>query len=155
VVSREAGQRNKGNSPLSATLGKHDDDELRPGSERNFGLVFTAAFAVIGLLPLLGGRAPRLWPLAVAAAFLAVTLVRPAMLAPLNRLWFRFGLLLNRVVNPIVMALLFFVTVTPIALVMRALGKDPLRLKSAPGQSSYWIVRDPVGPRSGSFKDQF
>lgn len=131
------------------------DDELRPGSTRSLGLVFSGFFAIVALLPVLGGGPVRLWALAVSAAFLAVGLVRPALLGPLNRVWFRFGLLLNRVVSPVVMGLLFFLTVTPTALLMRAVGKDPLRLRRAPRQPSYWIARDPAGPRSGSFKDQF
>lgn len=133
----------------------HHDEELKPGSDRSFGFVFTGAFAIIGLLPLISGGEGRLWALAIAAMFLAVTLVRATLLAPLNRLWFRFGLLLNKIVNPIVMGLLFFLTITPIALIMRAFGKDPLRLKPKSGETSYWIIRDPAGPRGGSFKDQF
>jgi hypothetical protein len=129
-------------------------DGVRPGSDRNFGFVFAAVFALIGLLPLIGGHAPRWWALAVGAVFLAVALVRPAILAPLNVLWFRFGMLLHRVVSPVIMAVLFFATITPLAVLMRALGKDPLRLKRSTG-TTYWIARDPPGPRAGSLKDQF
>ena len=70
----------------------------------------------------------------------------PATLKPLNRMWFKFGLLLHKVVNPIVMALVFFGTVLPTGLIMRALGKDPLRLKWQPDANSYWIERRPPGP---------
>jgi hypothetical protein len=91
----------------------------------------------------------------VAALFLAAALLRPALLNPLNRLWLKFGLLLHRVVNPIVMGLLFYGTVWPTGLVMRALGKDLLRLKRQPEAHSYWIVRAPPGPAPETMKDQF
>ena len=91
----------------------------------------------------------------MAALFLAAALLRPAILNPLNRLWLKFGLLLHRVVNPIVMALLFYGTVLPTGLVMRALGKDLLRLKRQPDADSYWIVRQPPGPAPETMKDQF
>jgi hypothetical protein len=83
----------------------------------------------------------------VAGLFLGVALFYPAALTPLNRLWLKFGLLLHKVVNPIVMALVFFGTVLPMGLAMRALGKDPLRLKRQPNENSYWIERRPAGPR--------
>ena len=112
-------------------------------------------FVVIGLFPLLGGGPPRGWAFGVAGAFLAVALVRPAWLAPFNRAWFKFGLLLQRVVNPLVMAVIYFAVVTPTGLVMRALGKDPLRLRYDPDAESYWIHRDPPGPERESMKNQF
>jgi hypothetical protein len=86
---------------------------------------------------------------------LAVTLFRPGALKPLNRLWLKFGILLHKVINPIVMALVFFATVLPTGLVMRALGKDLLRLKRQPNANSYWIERRPPGPTAESMKDQF
>ena len=79
----------------------------------------------------------------------------PKILSPLNRLWFRFGLLLHHIVNPVVMALLFFTTVTPMALIMRLLGKDPLRRKFDPEADSYWIPRQPAGPAPETMKNQF
>ncbi len=123
-------------------------------SERSFGLVFAAAFAVIALLPLKSGGEVRAWALMVAALFLASALVRPSLLRPLNRLWFRFGLLLGRVVAPVVMALVFLVAVTPVAVIMRARGKDVLGLKLDPSARSYWTVRSPNKPL-GSLKKQY
>ena len=125
------------------------------GSDRSFGIVFAVVFTAIGLFPLLRGASPRSWSLAVAGGFLAVALVKPPWLAPLNTLWFRFGLLLQRVVHPIVLAVIYFAVVTPTGLVMRALGKDPLRLRFDPDAASYWILRDPPGPEPGSMKQQF
>lgn len=131
------------------------EEEIRPGSNRTFGLVFTAFFGLIGLAPL-WYRAPlRWWSLGLALAFLAAALLVPRVLSPLNRLWLMFGLLLHAVVNPIVMALVFFTTVTPIALILRAQGKDPLRLRRDPDARSYWIERRPPGPTPDTMPRQF
>jgi Saxitoxin biosynthesis operon protein SxtJ len=125
------------------------------GSERNFGLVFAAVFALMGLAPLVHAGGVRLWPLPVAVAFLAVTAVRPGALAPLNRLWFRIGILLGKVMTPVMMGVLFFVVVTPVGLLMRLCGKDPLRLKREPAAKSYWLERSGLGLTAESLKDQF
>jgi hypothetical protein len=93
--------------------------------------------------------------LGVAAAFAILALLWPALLAPLNKLWLKLGLLLFKVVNPIVLGLLFYVIVAPIGLLMRALSKDPLRLRREPEALSYWIVRSPPGPEPDSMKNQF
>lgn len=130
-------------------------DDVKTGSDRSFGIVFGIVFALIGLLPMLHSGAPRWWALAVAATFLGIALSIPRWLAPLNRLWMRFGLLLSRVTTPILMALVFFSTVTPIAVTMRLLGKDPLRLRRDPESNSYWIARSPSGPARGTMKNQF
>lgn len=129
--------------------------EVKPGSNRNFGLVFAAAFAVIALLPLWGGHPVRWWALIVAALFLAAALLKPDVLAPLNYLWFRFGMLLSRVVSPVVMGAVFFLCVAPLGMLVRALGKDPLALRRDGKAASYWIVRDPPGPAPQSMKNQF
>lgn len=129
--------------------------EVKAGSERSFGLVFAVVFAVIGLWPLLDGGGVRLWALAVALAFLIAALLLPRALKPLNVLWFRFGMVLHHVVTPVVMGLLFFLTVTPVGLLMRATGKDPMRLRRDPAARTYWIDRAPPGPAPESMKHQF
>ncbi|MSO85868.1 MAG: hypothetical protein EXR04_08000 [Rhodospirillales bacterium] len=129
--------------------------DVKAGSERAFGLVFAAVFALIGLWPLLSAESVRLWALIVAALFIAAAYFAPGALKPLNRLWFLFGMLLHKIVNPLVMALLFFVTVTPIAILMRLAGKDPLRLKFDRAAKSYWIERVPPGPEPDSMRRQF
>lgn len=137
----------------------HEDyarkNDVKMGSNRSFGIVFAVVFAIIGLAPLWGGGPVRIWAVSIAATFLAVALIYPAALASLNRLWFRFGMLLNRITTPLIMGLLFYVTVTPTALIMRALGKDPLRLKLDPSAKTYWIAREPPGPAPDSIKQQF
>ncbi|MGB8895669.1 MAG: SxtJ family membrane protein, partial [Pseudolabrys sp.] len=125
------------------------------GSDRSFGIVMTAAFAVMSLLNWWHGGHSWRWTGGIAVLFLAAALLYPATLKPFNRLWLKFGLLLHKVVNPIVMALVFFGTVLPTGLIMRALGKDPLRLKRQPNANSYWIERRPLGPAPESMKDQF
>ncbi|MBF0267884.1 MAG: hypothetical protein HQL44_04785 [Alphaproteobacteria bacterium] len=140
-------------------MSTHEDfrekTDVKQGSDRGFGLVFTVFFAIVGLWPLIGAAQPRLWALGLAALFLAVSLIRPSLLKPLNRVWFLFGLLLHKIVSPLIMGLLFFVTVTPTGIIMRALGKDPLRLKRDPNAASYWIMRDPPGPDAGGMTRQF
>lgn len=131
------------------------EETVKGSSDRGFGLVFAAVFAVIGLWPLIHATLPRWWSLGIAAAFLAVSLIRPALLAPLNRLWMRFGLLLHRIVNPIVMGLLFYVVLTPFGLVLRLLGKDPLRRGFDAAAATYWIQRLPPGPAPDTMKNQF
>jgi len=131
------------------------DEKVVAGSDRSFGLVMAAGFTVLTLLN--AWHAGRLWPWTggLAALFLAAVLLRPAALHPLNLVWLRFGLLLHGVVNPVVMALVFYGTVLPTGLVMRMLGKDLLRLKQQPDADSYWIVRAPPGPSPETMKDQF
>ncbi|HEX2092498.1 MAG TPA: SxtJ family membrane protein [Longimicrobiaceae bacterium] len=131
------------------------EEEVKGPSERSFGIVFTTVFAVLGVWPLLHGRGVRTWTLGVAAAFLVLTLARPALLAPLNRLWFRFGLLLHRIVSPIVLGMLFFLTVTPVGYLMRLFGKRPLQLGFDPKVDSYWILRQPTEPAPETMTRQF
>lgn len=132
------------------------DEKLSAGSDRSFGFVFAAVFTVIGLFPLLGDT-PHVsdWPLVIAGVFLLLALVYPKILAPLNQLWFKFGLLLHKIVNPIIMGLIFFTTITPMAIGLRLLGKDPLKRKFDTDAKSYWIIRDPAGPKPDSMRNQF
>jgi hypothetical protein len=132
-----------------------ENTEVRIGSDRSFGLVFAVVFAVVALLPLWHGGSPRWWALAVALALVGVAFVRPAILHRLNRLWFRFGLLLSRVVSPIVMAVLFVTTIVPIGLVMRLRGADLLKRSFDPDAETYWIPVDPQARAETSMRNQF
>jgi hypothetical protein len=125
------------------------------GSERSFGIVFGILFLIMGLWPLVRHEPPRYWALGVALVFLAAAFLRPRILRPINRLWFKFGLLLHHIVNPIVMALLYCVAILPMGLFLKARGKDLLRLRRVPGTKSYWIVREVPGPPRGSMSKQF
>jgi hypothetical protein len=131
------------------------DEKIVAGSDRSFGLVMAGAFAAVTVLN--AWHSGRLWPWTggLAVLLLAAGLLRPSLLHPFNLIWLRFGLLLHRVVNPIVMGLVFFGTVLPTGLIMRMLGKDLLRLKRQPDADSYWIPRQPPGPSPETMKDQF
>lgn len=139
--------------------GLHENLESRttdgPGSERGFAVVFTVVFVLVGFWPLLSGGPVRTWALLIAAAFLLAGFAVPGILAPLNRLWFRFGMALSRIVSPVVMGIIFFGTVMPTGLLMRLFRKDVLRLRFDPAAQSYWIPRDPPGPSAESLKQQF
>lgn len=129
--------------------------KVEMGTDRSFGLVFAAVFAVVALAPLASGGAVRAWAGMAALAFAVAALGRPGWLRPLNRVWFQVGLALHRVVTPVVMGLLFFLTLTPLSLLMRATGKDPLSLRRDPGRTSYWVLRQPPGPAPESMRRQF
>ncbi len=144
---------------MTDTKGLHEDlgrqDAPKAGTERSFGIVFAVVFSVIGLWPLLDGEPLRAWAMVLVVGFLAAGFFAPKLLRPLNRVWFLFGMALHKVVNPLVMGFLFFLTVTPMALILRALGKDPLHRKFDPGAESYWIERRPPGPAPESMRQQF
>src|SRR4029450_5173361 len=137
----------------------HEDfsrqEEIRPSSERSFGLVIAIFFLIVTFWPLTRAEPIRWWALGMAAVFAALALLWAPALPPLNKAWPKIGILLYRTVSPVVMAILFYVTVTPIALLMRLLGKDPLRLRRDPDASSYWIDTIPAGPAPESMKNQY
>jgi hypothetical protein len=144
---------------LAGSANLHEDlareDDVVGPSDRGFGLTLAAVCGVVGVVRLTLGHSYAEWWLAAAALLLALAFGWPAALAPLNRLWLRLGLVLYKVMNPLVMGLVFFTTVVPIGLVLRALGKDPLRLRREPGAASYWIRREPPGPEPDTMKQQF
>lgn len=133
----------------------HGNTKIKMGSERGFGIVFAVVFLLIALFPLLGDGGVRLWSVGVAAVFAALAFLAPKVLAPLNRLWFKFGMLLSKIMAPIAMGVLFFLTVTPTGLIMRARGKDLLRQKLDPDAKTYWIEVDPEQAAQSSMKKQF
>jgi apolipoprotein N-acyltransferase len=131
-------------------------EKLKASSDRAFGRLMAAVFLLIGLIPLLHApHEPRWWAVVIAAAFGICAEWWTAPLAPLSRQWLKLGLLLHKIVTPIVLGLLFYLTVLPVGLLMRAFGKDPLRLRRDAAARSYWIVRDPPGPAGDSMKQQF
>ena len=112
-------------------------NNIKLPTNRNFGIVFFLFFLIIGLWPLLGGHELRVWSLGISSIFLILGIINSKYLSPLNKLWFKFGLLLGSIFAPLVMFLIFFLVVTPIGLFMRILGKDILRLKKR--DKTYWI----------------
>jgi hypothetical protein len=131
------------------------DETVIGPSERNFGLTFAAVFTTIGLLCLWGGKYSAPYWLGVASVFGGLAIFYPAVLQPLNRAWLTIGLLLHNIITPIVMGLIFFFVIAPFGLIMRAAGKDPLRLKRDEAVQSYWILRQPPGPAPETLKNQF
>jgi hypothetical protein len=129
-------------------------DEVRVGSDRSFGVVFFVVFALIAFWPFFWGGEIRVWALAIAVVFLAAALIRPRILHPLNRLWFKFGIVLHHVVNPLVMGLIFFVGLLPTALIMRMRRRDPLRLGGR-DKGTTWVERVPPGPPPETMKHLF
>jgi hypothetical protein len=118
-------------------------------------VVFAVVFLLIAARPLLSGAGPRWWSVGVSAAFAAVALLSPGLLAPLNRQWIKLGLLLGKVVSPIALGVLFFGIVSPIGAVIRLTGGDPLRLKRNAAAKSYWLPREPPGPPPDSMINQY
>jgi hypothetical protein len=117
-------------------------------SDRNFGAVFAALFALIGFWPLLHRLAPHWWAVGVAALFALATLVRPAVLHPLNRAWSLLSRLLHRITSPLVMGAIFFLCMTPTGWIMRRRGRDVLSLARRKELSSYWIAYARAPPES-------
>ena len=132
----------------------HDDRE--PPSIKNFGLTFAVVFGIVALWPaVFRGEHPRYWALALGLAFAAAAFLAPGFLKPLNLLWFKFGMLLHKIVNPIVLGVMFLIFITPIALVLRLLGKRLIPLTFEQDKSTYWIERVPPGPAPDSLRKQF
>ena len=126
-------------------------DDIKIGSNRSFGIVFFIVFLLISLYPLINSQDIRLWSLFVSFVFLFLGLINSKILNPLNKLWFKLGMFLGKIISPIIMGIIFFLVVTPTGLIMRILGKDLLNLKYNKKQS-YWIEKN--GPKS-KMKNQF
>ena len=121
-------------------------------SEKSFGVVFSIVFLIVALYPLINSESLRIWALVVSIIFFLLAFLAPKILVLPNKLWFKFGLLVGSIVAPIVMTLIYFVTVLPTGLIMRLLGKDLLKQKLDKNAKSYWIERkQPMG----SMKNQF
>ena len=116
--------------------------KVKVSSEKNFGFIFTIFFVIIGIYPLWYGNNIRLWSLVLAFIFLFITIFLPRVLIVPNKLWFIIGKLLGNIVSPIIILLLYFLTVTPIGIIMRLLGKDLIGLKLDKSAQSYWIKRE-------------
>lgn len=121
-------------------------------SEKSFGVVFSIVFLIVALYPLINSESLRIWALIVSIIFFLLAFLAPKILVLPNKLWFKFGLLIGSIVAPIVMTLVYFVTVLPTGLIMRLLGKDLLNQKLDKNAKSYWIEREEP---MGSMKNQF
>ena len=126
-------------------------DDIKVSSNRSFGIVFFIVFLLIATYPLLKGNDVRVWSLLISFGFLILGLMNSKILSPLNKLWFKFGLILGKIISPLIMCIIFFVVVTPIGIIMRVLKKDFLNLKYNQ-KKTYWIKK--TGPKS-KMKNQF
>ena len=125
--------------------------DIKIGSNKSFGIVFFIVFLLISIYPLIDGANIRLWSLVISLLFLILGLLNSNLLTPLNKLWFRFGILLGKIISPIIMGIIFFLVVTPIGLLMKIFKKDLLSLKYNK-DNSYWIKKEE--PQS-KMKNQF
>jgi hypothetical protein len=132
-----------------------DRSEVKSSSDRSFAMVFTVVFLLLAARSV--WHETHTWPLygVIALGFVLIGLFRPALLAPANRLWTRLGLLLGKIVSPVVLGGLFFLVIAPLAIVFRWMGKDLLNLRREPSAKTYWLARDPPGPTPESINDQF
>lgn len=121
------------------------------GSNRSFGIVFFVVFLIISLWPLLNGNEFRIWSLILSIIFLTLGLINSKILTPLNKLWFKFGIFLGNIISPIVMGIIYFIVVTPIALLLKVINKDVLSLKKTK-KGSYWKNKEKY---NSSMKNQF
>ena len=128
------------------------DSKIQIGSNKNFGLVFFIVFLLIAIWPLLDGGSIRVSSLLVSLIFLILGLMNSKLLSPLNKIWFKFGLLLGSIISPIIMGIIFFLVITPIGIFMKLLGKDLLNNKYDNKKKSYWINRDKT---KSTMKQQF
>ena len=127
------------------------DQNIKLPSNRSFGIVFFLVFFLFSLYPLINDNDILLWSLLVSIIILILGLINSKLLTPLNKIWFKFGIFLGKIISPIIMSIIFFLVVTPIGFTMRLLGKDLLNLKNNKNKS-YWIENN--GPKS-KMKNQF
>ena len=126
-------------------------EEIKIGSNRSFGVIFFVVFLLIALYPVINNGEIRIWSLITSIIFLILGLLNSKLLNPLNKIWFKFGIVLGKIISPLIMGIIFFLVVTPTGLIMRLLRKDILNLKYNQN-SSYWIEKK--GPKS-KMKNQF
>ena len=127
------------------------NSKIKIGSNKSFGIVFFTVFLIIAIWPLLNGYEIRYWSLIISIVFLLLGILNSKILTPLNKIWFKIGILLGNVISPIIMSIIFFLVVTPTSFIMKILGKDLLNLKKNT-KNSYWIKKQNQNSR---MKNQF
>ena len=128
------------------------NSNIKISSNRNFALVFFIVFLIVSIWPLTYDEPVRIWSAIISSIFLILGLMNSKLLTPLNKLWFKFGMILGAIVSPVVMGVVFFLVVTPIGLIMKIMGKDLLNKKYDKKKRTYWIKRDTL---IGTMKRQF
>ena len=127
------------------------NSKIKIGSNKSFGIVFFTVFLIIAIWPLFNGYEIRYWSLIISIVFLLLGILNSKILTPLNKIWFKIGILLGNVISPIIMSIIFFLVVTPTSFIMKILGKDLLNLKKNT-KNSYWIKKQNQNSR---MKNQF
>ena len=127
------------------------NSKIKISSNKSFGIVFFTVFLIIAIWPLLNGYEIRYWSLIISIVFLLLGILNSKILTPLNKIWFKIGILLGNVISPIIMSIIFFLVVTPTSFIMKILGKDLLNLKKNT-KNSYWITKQKQNSR---MKNQF
>ena len=130
-------------------------ESVRQSSNRTFGFVIAAFFALLAFGPLLRGHPVRWWATGVSGLFLIAAIAAPRVLDPLNRWWTALAIVLHKVTSPIALGVIFYVGFAPFGWILRRMGKDFLRLKHDPKASTYWIARQPPGPAPETMTNQF
>ena len=128
-----------------------EENKIKIGSNRSFGAIFSIVFLIIALYPLLNGNSIRIWSIILSLIFFILGLLNSNILSPLNKIWFKFGIILGGIVSPIIMGLVFFLVVTPTSLILRLFKKDILNLKKN-DSISYWIIKS---DKKSKMKNQF
>lgn len=127
------------------------DKDIKISTNRSFGIVFFILFLLIALYPLVNNGDIRLWFLVISLIFLVLGIINSKILSPLNKIWFKFGIILGIIISPVIMGAIFFLVVTPIGLIMRLAGKDLLNLKYH-DDKSYWVKKEDT---KSNMKNQF
>jgi hypothetical protein len=144
---------------MGSAVGHHElgyrHHAVETSTDRSFGLVFAAVFALLAFHLAWAGRAWSWVPVSASVAFLTLALVRPSLLSYLNFVWTKLGQLIGAIVAPIVMAIIFFAIVTPMGLLGRMIGKDPLRLRRDPAARTYWLTRHDLSITPERLRNQF
>ena len=128
-----------------------DQKDIKIGSNKSFGIVFFFVFLLVSIYPLINDGNLRIWSFVISIIFLILGILNSKILSPLNKIWFKFGLLLGKIISPVVMGIIFFIVVTPTGLILRLFQKDVLNLKFN-NNNTYWIEKS--GPKS-NMKNQF
>ena len=128
-----------------------NNNKIKIGSNKSFGIVFFIFFVIISLYPVVNKEEIRIWSLIISFIFLVLGLLNSKILTPLNRIWFKIGIYLGNIISPIVMGIIFFFVVTPTALIMKLLGKDILNIKYNKN-NSYWVEKTGI---KSMMKNQF
>ena len=127
------------------------NSKIKIGSNRSFGIVFSIFFLIIALFPLLSGSNIRIWSIIICLIFLILGLINSSLLLPLNKIWFKFGILLGNIISPLVMGAIYFIVMTPTSFILKLLKLDILKLKKN-NKNSYWIEKSGV---KSKMKDQY